>query len=227
MPASRQRSRSPSIAFAVIATIHGRRSTGTCVDDPARRLEPVELGHLHVHQHEVVRLALDRLDRLDAVARRRRPRSPSAPAAAARASGSRRCPRRAGSAAGAGAPARGRGRATPGRGAARAAARRSAAARVAIVTWKVLPSPGTPALSAHIVPPIASASRFEIASPSPVPPYRRLIDASAWLNDWNSRPIAVGRDADAGVAHGEVQLERRRRPAARCSTRERRPRPAR
>ena len=54
----------------------------------------------------------------------------------------------------------------------------------------MLPSPGTPALSAHIVPPIASARRLEIASPSPVPPYLRLVAASAWLNDLNMRPIA-------------------------------------
>ena len=36
--------------------------------------------------------------------------------------------------------------------------------------WNVLPSPATPALSTHIVPPISSASRLLIASPSPVPP---------------------------------------------------------
>ena len=65
------------------------------------------------------------------------------------------------------------------------------AARVATVRWNVLPSPGTPALSAHIVPPIASASRLEIARPSPVPPYLRLVEASAWLNDWNMRPMAA------------------------------------
>ena len=47
----------------------------------------------------------------------------------------------------------------------------TAASRVASVTWKTLPLPGTPSLSAHIVPPIASARRFEIARPRPVPPY--------------------------------------------------------
>ena len=39
-----------------------------------------------------------------------------------------------------------------------------------IVTWNVLPSPGTPELSTHTVPPISSASRLLIASPKPVPP---------------------------------------------------------
>ena len=31
-----------------------------------------------------------------------------------------------------------------------------------------------------------------MARPRPVPPYRREIDASAWLNDWNRRPIRSG-----------------------------------
>jgi hypothetical protein len=65
-------------------------------------------------------------------------------------------------------------------------------APVRTVTWNVLPLPGTPALSTQTVPPMSSASRRLIASPSPVPPYRRLVDASPWLNDWNSRPARSG-----------------------------------
>ena len=61
-----------------------------------------------------------------------------------------------------------------------------------ILTTKRLPSPGTPLLSTVIVPPCNSASRLLIASPRPVPPNRREIEASAWLNDWNSRPIRSG-----------------------------------
>ena len=38
------------------------------------------------------------------------------------------------------------------------------------VMWNVLPSPGTPVLSAHAEPPISSARRRLIARPSPVPP---------------------------------------------------------
>ena len=95
----------------------------------------------------------------------------------------------------------------PGRGGAPPGGSCVGGGAVAIVRWNVLPSPGTPALSAHIVPPIASASRLEIASPRPVPPYLRLVAASAWLNDWNMRPIDSGRDADARVAHGDVELE--------------------
>ena len=54
----------------------------------------------------------------------------------------------------------------------------SSAGTQRMVKWKVEPSPG-PALSAHIVPPISSASSLEIASPRPVPPYLRVVPLSA------------------------------------------------
>ena len=81
----------------------------------------------------------------------------------------------------------------------------ASASGAAIVKWNVDPSPG-PSLSAHMRPPISSASRLLIASPSPVPPYLRVVDESAWENDWNRRSIASARQADAGVAHGEREL---------------------
>ena len=56
------------MALAVMATIHGRSVAGTCSNDVFGGLDPIHLGHLDVHQHEVVALALDRLDRLDAIA---------------------------------------------------------------------------------------------------------------------------------------------------------------
>ena len=37
-----------------------------------------------------------------------------------------------------------------------------------------------------------------------MPPYLRVVPLSAWLNFWNSRQARL-RQADAGVAHGEVQ----------------------
>ena len=49
--------------------MRGRCAGSPARADPARRLEAVHLGHLHVHQHHVVGLALHRLDRLDAVRR--------------------------------------------------------------------------------------------------------------------------------------------------------------
>ena len=53
----------------------------------------------------------------------------------------------------------------------------------------VEPWPGFPELSAMSDPSIASARRLLMARPRPVPPYRRAMDESAWLNDWKSRPI--------------------------------------
>ena len=61
-------------------------------------------------------------------------------------------------------------------------------------------------LSTHISPPIISANRFEIARPSPVPPYLRLVEVSTWLKDWNRRcsrsagmPIPVSRTAQCST----------------------------
>jgi hypothetical protein len=44
-----------------------------------------------------------------------------------------------------------------------------------------------------------------MARPSPVPPYLRVVEASAWVKAWKSMADLFGRDADAGVAHGEVE----------------------
>src|SRR5215207_6267500 len=71
---------------------------------------------------------------------------------------------------------------------------------------ELLPRPA-PSLSAQMVPPIASARRLEIARPRPVPPKRRLIDASVWLKDWNSRSTRSGGMPIPVVADGDVQLD--------------------
>ena len=115
MPAARQRSRSPFMAWAVMATI------GTCAPVPrlaladrGGRLEAVHLGHLHVHQHQVERprapapstasrplpttvtawpVLLEHADRqllVDRVVLGQRGPAAAAPAAAAAASGGRR-----------------------------------------------------------------------------------------------------------------------------------------
>ena len=65
---------------------------------------------------------------------------------------------------------------------------------------KVEPRPST--LSTTSSPPIASASRRLMARPRPVPPYTRVVEASTWLNERNSRssrsagiPMPVSRTA--------------------------------
>ena len=62
------------------------------------------------------------------------------------------------------------------------------------------------------VPPISSASRLLIARPRPVPPYLRVVEASACAERLEQAPHAFGREADAGVAHRERQLGARRLP---------------
>src|SRR3989441_9980378 len=52
------------------------------------------------------------------------------------------------------------------------------------VNQKVLPFPIS--LSTPMAPPCSSISRRESASPSPVPSYLRLAEASSWENSWNS-----------------------------------------
>ena len=44
-----------------------------------------------------------------------------------------------------------------------------------------------------MLPPIISTSCLHIASPSPVPPYLRVVDASAWTNGENSAAAWSGR----------------------------------
>ena len=160
---------------------HERRVTGAARADRAAQVEPVHLRH----------------QACPGSRRRRGCRRSIAVSASLRAAGERpACPTRRAARRSAGGSSRCRPRsARGGRRTSRRAAAPSASCSVAphsIVTWNVLPSPGTPSLSTQIVPPISSASRRLIASPSPVPPYRRLVDASTWLNDWNSRSMRSG-----------------------------------
>ena len=46
---------------------------------------------------------------------------------------------------------------------------------------KVVPRPGL--LATRISPPIISTSRLLMVRPSPVPPYLRVVEVSAWLKD--------------------------------------------
>jgi hypothetical protein len=55
---------------------------------------------------------------------------------------------------------------------------------------KVEPRPA--ALSTVIVPSIISTKRLVITRPSPVPPYLRVVEASACTNGWKSRAFCSG-----------------------------------
>ena len=57
------------------------------------------------------------------------------------------------------------------------------------VKWKLAPFPSW--LSTQISPPINVTNCLHIAKPRPVPPYRRDIDSSPWLNGWNSNAFCV------------------------------------
>ena len=77
-------------------------------------------------------------------------------------------------------------------------------------TTKVLPTPA--ALDTEIVPPICWVSPRAMARPSPVPPKRRVVDASAWVNGWNRRACC------ASVMPIPVSATCTRRPSAVPST---------
>ena len=66
---------------------------------------------------------------------------------------------------------------------------------------KVEPMPGV--LSTVTSPPSMVQKCLVMASPRPVPPKRLVVEASAWLNAWNSLPSCSWRHADAGVGHAE------------------------
>src|SRR5262249_21160060 len=66
-----------------------------------------------------------------------------------------------------------------------AARSRASTSSAMIVKWNVEPFPGS--LSGQIRPPMSSLSRLLIASPKPVPPYRRVVETSTWLKTLNRR----------------------------------------
>ena len=84
----------------------------------------------------------------------------------------------------------GAGAGTLGRDAGSASARSGVRASAGRRTVKVEPCPG--ALATVMSPPIIRQRRRLIASPSPVPPYLRVVEASAWVNASNSFPICSG-----------------------------------
>ena len=63
------------------------------------------------------------------------------------------------------------------------------------------------ALDPDLARPSSATSRAEIARPSPVPPYLRVVELSAWAKASKTLLLLVGGDADARVADGEVQAD--------------------
>jgi hypothetical protein len=62
---------------------------------------------------------------------------------------------------------------------------------------KVVPAPASPALCSVIAPPINVINCRLMASPNPVPPKRRAIELSSWLNGWKQLHLFLRRDANA------------------------------
>jgi hypothetical protein len=71
------------------------------------------------------------------------------------------------------------------------------------VKWNVLPLPGS--LSTQTPPPISSTRRVEMVSPRPVPPYLSRGTAVGLLERPEDGVQPFRRNADASVAHGEMQ----------------------
>jgi signal transduction histidine kinase len=82
---------------------------------------------------------------------------------------------------------------------------------ITTVNQKVEPEPSE--LSAPMLPPISSASRLHIASPSPVPPWVRVVELSAWVNGSNmcssfsaDMPIPLSRTRNRRVTERSSSL---------------------
>ena len=84
------------------------------------------------------------------------------------------------------------------------------------VNENALPVPGS--LATSTLPCISATSRETIASPSPLPPYFREVEESAWLNAWNRRwrlsaaipiPVSVTVNLSApAVVESGIALDR-------------------
>ncbi len=101
----------------------------------------------------------------------------------------------------------------------RSPGREGARVRTGSRTVNVEPSPGL--LRTWMPPPIISTKRFEIASPRPVPPYFRVVDASACMNGRkslvtvsSSMPTPVSAIAKTSSSRSSM----RRRATAICTS---------
>ena len=73
------------------------------------------------------------------------------------------------------------------------------------MTVNVLPRPGV--LGGRVIFPAQQAEpdRLEMASPSPEPPYCRVVELSAWLKRVKQPTDRLCGHADAGVGHLDAQ----------------------
>ena len=204
-PSSRQRAASPAPPDDVSITIVGARQVVVFRSIALATVKPSMLGHHHIEQHQRGTGGHGRAPHERRPARPRRSRPAWDASAISRGSsresgGWSRCRRR---------------RAPTGPRA--PAGTTSAGAcvswtRTRTVKWNVVPCPGV--LSTQMRPPIiCDERRTEMVRPSPVPPYVRVMEPSAWLKASKIIACLSSRDADARVAHGDVQRWRRARPA--------------
>ncbi len=172
MPSSRQRATSSGWPADVSITIAARSFAGPLAD-ASGQVEAVHLRHVGVEQHQRERLAgggrlPEGRQRRRAAVHRQRPSSPSCAAPPRGCGGWWRCHR-----------PRARGRPCSSAGCAAGGRVTGPFARPKrAVKWKVLPWPTS--LSTQMRPPIIWTSCEQIARPRPVPPYLRVVEASAW-----------------------------------------------
>ena len=168
--------------------------------DAARRLVPVDAGQLDVHQDQIGLLALgrrdpfepvDRLDQLVAGALQQVADDLAVVLGVLDDEDALRHAAPINTGAGS-------------RPLAPAASSMISSTRTGSTTRNVAPLPR--AESTEIVPPCISTMRFEIARPSPVPPFLRVFELSTCWNSLEDPAVVLGGDAGAGVAHSQHEI---------------------
>ena len=81
-------------------------------------------------------------------------------------------------------------------------------------SWTVKREPTPGSLSTETRPPISWQKRDTMARPRPVPPYLRVVVTSACVNGSKILAALLGRHADAGVGHRELDASASRRSCA-------------
>ena len=197
---TRRPGRAATLAVSAMIGVRARPRPRQRADRAGWRSRPSITGICTSIRIRSKRAGVPGLDRLGAVADDRRARCRAAPAARVSTSlVDRRCPRR---------PAARSGRSSARRRASASAAAprpRRGGSGSSTREGRALARDGCRRRSRR---PSARPARWQIARPRPVPPNRRVVEASACVNCSNSAPQLLGRDADAGVAHLERAARR-------------------